>query len=97
MSQYTTSTSDRSKRTALKRMLCGGIGLHLFYVGRVKAGLFHLFLAFLMWMLVVGGIVEREIAMVLAGLFFLVAINVPDFIRLKIGTFRDNVGNVLRE
>ena len=97
MSQYTTNTRDKLKSVAVKRLLCGGIGLHLFYVGRVKAGLIQLIIGLLLWGLAIDGIVEGQIAMTIAGLAFLVLINVPDFIKLKMGTFRDNVGNILRE
>ena len=40
MANYQTNTSDKSKKTALIVCLVGGIlGLHYFYVGRIKTGL----------------------------------------------------------
>jgi restriction system protein len=43
MRNYTTNTSDKSKMMAL--ILCflgGGMGLHYFYVGRIKTGLIRM-------------------------------------------------------
>jgi len=43
MANYQTNTSDKSKKTALMVCLFGGlIGLHYFYVGRIKTGLVRL-------------------------------------------------------
>lgn len=42
MANYTTQTSSKSKRKALKLLLCGGVGLHLFYVGKIGAGILRL-------------------------------------------------------
>jgi restriction system protein len=48
MANYTTHTSDKKKKTALT-LCCIGLagigGLHYFYVGRIGAGLLHLFTA----------------------------------------------------
>ena len=44
MANYVTSTSDKSKKTAL--ILCvllGMVGFHYFYVGRIGKGLLYLF------------------------------------------------------
>lgn len=44
MANYVTSTSDKSKKTAL--LLCvflGWIGIHYFYVGRIGMGLLYFF------------------------------------------------------
>lgn len=97
MSQYTTSTSDKSRFTAINCLLCGGVGLHLFYVGRVKAGLVHLLFGLLAWALVIDGIFELEPGMIFGGVAVLLIANVPDLARLLLKTFRDNVGDVLRE
>lgn len=44
MSNYTTQTSDKSKKTAIICCLIGGvIGAHDFYLGRIVAGLIKLF------------------------------------------------------
>ena len=43
MTNYTTITSDKSKKTALLLCIFGGfIGLHYFYVGRIGKGLLYL-------------------------------------------------------
>jgi restriction system protein len=43
MANYTTSTSDKNKNTALLVCLFGGlVGLHYFYVGRISTGLVRL-------------------------------------------------------
>lgn len=44
MANYTTATSDKSKKTAL--LLCifaGYVGAHYYYVGRIKRGLLYTF------------------------------------------------------
>jgi len=42
LSNYTTLTSDKSKKTAFWLCLFGGIfGLHYFYVGRYKMGMLY--------------------------------------------------------
>lgn len=96
MANYTTSTSDKSKKKAMKLLLCGGLGLHLFYVGRVKAGLIHAFIGVLLWALFIAGISEGEPAMIAAGIGFLILFNIPDLIKLSLGKFKDNVGDYLR-
>lgn len=97
MANYTTSTSDKSKKKAITFLLCGGIGLHLFYVGRIKAGFVRLFFGILMWSLIVSGTKEGEAAMIATGICFLVLLNVIDFFKLLLGTFKDNVGCNLRK
>ena len=97
MANYTTSTSDKSKGTAIKRLLCGGIGLHLFYVGKIKAGIIRLILGVLLWVLFITGIAEGEPAMIWSGIGLLILFNVFDLIKLAMGTFTDNVGNYLRQ
>lgn len=40
MANYTTITSDKSKRTALILCVCGGfIGIHDYYLGKIGSGL----------------------------------------------------------
>lgn len=96
MANYTTSVSDKSKNKAIKLLLCGGVGLHLFYVGKIKVGLIRLVLGILLWYLFITGITEGEIAMILGGIGFLVLFNLVDLFKLMLGTFKDNVGAVLR-
>lgn len=97
MANYTTSTSDKSKKKAITRLLIGGIGLHLFYVGRIKAGIIRLALGILCWVLIISGIGDASAEMIFGGIFFLVAFNIADLIKLLLGSFRDNVGCALRE
>lgn len=100
MANYTTSTSDKSRDRAVKLLLCGGIGLHYFYVGRIRAGLIHCVIGLVFWMGVLACLFEgagSEKLISLWVLFLLVCFNVPDLIRLKLGKFRDNVGDYLRQ
>ena len=98
MANYVSSTSDKSKAIAIKKLLSGGIGLHLFYVGKIKAGVIRLVLGVLIWIgMVVGGIAIKEYGMAAAGVGLLVLINLPDLINLSLGKFQDNIGNYLRQ
>lgn len=98
MANYTTSTSDKSRDRAVKLLLCGGIGLHYFYVGRIKAGLIHCVIGLALYGAIVASILDAELhAAILPGILMLLAFNVPDLIRLKLGKFRDNVGDCLRQ
>ena len=75
MANYTTNTSDKSRKTAL--LLCiflGWIGAHYFYVGRIGRGIvalctFNFF-----------------------GIGYII-----DIFRICLGSFRDNVGQPLRQ
>ena len=96
MANYTSNVSDKSKSKAIKLLLCGGVGFHLFYVGRIKAGLIRLVLGVLLWYLFIAGITEGEVAMIVSGIGFLVLFNLVDLFKLLLGTFKDNVGAVLR-
>lgn len=98
MANYTTSTSDKSRDRAVKLLLCGGIGLHYFYVGRIKVGLIHCVIGLALYGAIVASILDAELhAAILPGILMLLAFNVPDLIRLKLGKFRDNVGDYLRQ
>lgn len=110
MSSYTTNTSDKSKKQALKLLWMGGLGFHLFYVGRIKAGIVRFFFGFIFWIMAIMGVVNPEefaggdmppaaaaISMVIGALICLFIFNLPDLIKLHLGTFKDNVGNPLRE
>lgn len=96
MANYTTNTSDKSRGKATKLLLFGGIGLHLFYVGRIKAGLLRLVFGLLFWVLLINGISEGETVLIVSGIGYLVVFNLIDLIKLGLGTFKDNVGNYLR-
>ena len=48
--------------------------------------------------MIVASILDAELhAAILPGIFMLLVFNVPDLIRLKLGKFRDNVGDYLRQ
>ena len=97
MANYTTSTSDKSKKKAIKLLLCGGIGLHLFYVGKIKVGIVRFVLGIICWIgFIIGGIAISEWGMVLMGLVLLILLNIFDLVKLLLGTFKDNVGDNLR-
>lgn len=99
MSQYTTNTSDRSRKKAIILLLCGGIGLHRFYVGRIKSGIIRLIIGLFIWCAVFASASDAEIgaAGVATSILLLLILNVPDLVKLLIGSFRDNVGAPLRE
>ena len=104
MANYTTNTSNKSKSKAIKLLLSGGIGLHLFYVGRIGAGLLRLVFGVGMWVIMIGSVVAPEtwglagsdVPMVLICVIALIAFNIVDFFKLLLGKFRDNVGEYLR-
>lgn len=96
MANYTTISSDKSKAKAKKLLLLGGLGFHLFYVGRIKYGLVRFILGILLWVLFFTGIADGEFAMIFTGLLVLLAINLIDYIKLSLGTFKDNIGAHLR-
>lgn len=96
MANYTTATSDKSKKKALILLIVGGIGLHLFYVGRIKPGLIRFVLGVLCWVLIIAGIGEQTAEMIFSGVAFLIIFNIVDLVKLLLGTFRDNVGAALR-
>ena len=69
MANYTTSTSDKSRDRAVKLLLCGGIGLHYFYVGRIKAGLIHCVIGLALYGAIVASILDAELhAAILPGI-----------------------------
>lgn len=97
MANYISITSDKSKKTAKRLLLCGGIGFHYFYVGRIKAGLIRFVIGLLLWVLIIEGIVEHETGMIVPGIGFLIVLNLFELIKISLGKFRDNVGNYLRQ
>lgn len=96
MANYSTPTSDKSKKKAMKLLLCGGIGLHLFYVGRIKAAIARLVIGLLLWGLLITCIIEGETEIVILSIILIILLNVFDLVKLALGTFKDNVGNNLR-
>lgn len=96
MANYTTAASDKSKSKAIRLLISGFIGLHLFYVGKIKKGVVRLLEGLLSWIVLISGIVAGEIKVCLLGIVLLLAFNLPDLFKLLLGTFQDNVGNYLR-
>ena len=96
MANYTTISSDKSKSKAKKLLVLGGLGFHLFYVGRIKYGLVRFILGILLWVLFFTGIADGEFSMIFTGILVLLVINLVDYIKLSLGTFKDNVGARLR-
>ena len=81
----------------MRRLLMGGIGLHLFYVGRIGAGIVRMIIGILFWVLIIDGIAEGQGPMIASGVMFLVLTNVFDLVKLSMGKFKDNVGQYLRQ
>lgn len=97
MANYTTNVSDKSKGKCKRLLLIGGLGFQYFYVGKIKAGLIRAVLGILLWVLFISGISEGETAMIVAGIGFLLAINLFELVKLSLGKFRDNIGNYVRQ
>ena len=93
MANYTTHSSDKSRKKALILLACGGIGLHLFYVGKIKAGIIRFVLGLFAWVLIFDGASEA----VFGGVAMLIVFNIVDLVKLLLGTFQDNVGEYLRQ
>lgn len=107
MSKYTTNTSDRKKKTATLWWAIGAIGLlgfEYFYVGKIKKGIIKTIIGIFLIMafstiisaspastgIDKGGAVATTVIM--WAIF-----SVPNFVRISLGVFRDNVGAALRE
>jgi restriction system protein len=97
MASYTTNTSDKSKSKAIKLCVAGFIGLHAFYVGKIKSGIIHLLLGLFSWGVIITSIQEKYVVGVILGIVLLVVCSLPDLIKLCLGSYRDNVGAPLRE
>lgn len=97
MAKYATTTSDKTRSVALIRLLLGGIGLHLFYVGRIGSELVRAALGALLWALLITGINDGETAMLVTGIAGIVVINAPDLFMIVLGKFQDNTGAYLRQ
>lgn len=99
MSTYTTGTSDKKKRKALIWWLVGLVGLlglENFYVGKIKAGLIRL-LTGLLWAGVTITSFSESSAVYIPFVCIWLIIGLPNLFKLLLGTFRDNIGNALRE
>lgn len=97
MANYGTVTSDKSKAKAKKLLLYGGLGLHYFYVGRIKAGIGHFLLGLISYIMIIGGVVDKTWWTLIIGLLYLAVANLIDLYKISMGKFKDNVGQFLRE
>lgn len=98
MANYTTSTSDKLKKKALMWWLIGAIGLfgfENFYVGKIKAGLIRAVIGVFFAMGFYAMFTEAPDVTPAVIIMWLV-IALPNLFRILLGTFRDNVGNALR-
>lgn len=106
MASYTTPTSDKSKLEALswwRRGIFGFLGLEYFYVGKVKVGAIRSIIGSFLLLGMLSNIISSAkmgLSGILAWLLLTVIIwaisAMPNYYRIKIGVFRDNVGLPLR-
>lgn len=97
MANYTTTTSDKSKKKAIRLLLCGGIGLHRFYVGKIKSGIVHLIAGLLLWITIFTSTSKKDHEVLLLAFIVLILLNLFDLLKLLLGKFQDNVGQYLRQ
>lgn len=107
MANYTTSTSDKKKKTALIWWLVGAVGvlgIENFYVGKIKNGFIRALLG-LFFLVVFGTVVSAPQSSmdadkggaVFAVIIMWAIIALPNLFKLLLGVFRDNIGAALRE
>ena len=99
MPKYTTATSDKKKKTALKWWAIGCFGLlgiENFYVGKIKKGIIRFIIGIfiLLSLYAMGGDFEGRVPV---GIVFWAIASLPNFFKIVMGVFRDNVGEPLRE
>lgn len=98
MANYTSNTSDKKKKTAIIWWAVGFlglVGLEYFYVGKIKAGLIRAIVGIFL-LLVMYAMVGTEQMVPLSFLIWAIAA-IPDLVRILLGTFKDNVGQPLRQ
>ena len=104
MPKYTTATSDKSKKRALfwwKVGLFGLCGFEYFYVGKIKAGIIRSLIALFMLSMELSFInhpEDSEVFWPMTAVFALVWVILVliNLFKLKLGKFKDNVGEYLR-
>lgn len=98
MSKYTTTTSDKKKKAALKWWAIGCLGFfgfENFYVGKIKKGIIRVVIGiFIMLSLYAMNGSEGRVPV---GIIFWAIAALPNFFKIVMGVFRDNVGEPLRE
>lgn len=105
MANYVTGTSDKLKKKAVLwwEIGCFGLfGFEYFYVGKVKQGIIRLILAIFMIGVEVTVLTDPENhSIVLPMTISLVAVwavlALINLFKIKIGTFKDNAGQNLRQ
>lgn len=98
MPKYTTTTSDKKKKNALKwwAIGCLGIfGLENFYVGKIKKGIIRFIIG--VFILLSFYAMNGSEARVPVSIIFWAIAALPNFFKIVMGVFRDNVGEPLRE
>ena len=98
MANYTSDTSEKSKKTALICWLVGGIGLfgfEYFYVGKIKAGIIKAIIGIFVVLSFVA--MKGTDAQIPVGIIFWLIVSIPNLVRLALGVFKDNAGNNLRQ
>lgn len=99
MANFTSNASDKSKKTALLIWAIGALGflgLENFYVGKIKNGLIHVVLG-AVGLMTVYAISETAGNMVIPlSVICWAFFGGPNFVKLLLGSFRDNVGAPLR-
>lgn len=94
--------SDKSKKQARKLLLMGGLGFHLFYVGRIGAGILRFLFGLGAWAIMLCSIFSPDtlgvgaFPMVPICLIMMVIFNIWDLLKISVGKFQDNIGNYLR-
>lgn len=97
MANYTTSASDKKKKTAMIFWavgLLGLLGLENFYVGKMKAGFIRLGIGLICVMGIYAIITETSTGPV--WLIIWAVVSLPNLFKILMGVFKDNVGAPLR-
>lgn len=98
MANYTTNTSDKKKKTALVFWfigLVGLLGLEYIYVGKIKKGIVRIVIGLIFSLGIYAIITQTQTGPV--WLIFWAILALPNFIKILLGTFQDNVGTALRK
>ncbi len=99
MANFTSNASDKSKKTALLIWAIGALGflgLENFYVGKIKNGLIHVVLGAFGLMTVYTMANMGDNMVIPMSIIVWAIFGGPNFVKLLLGSFRDNVGAPLR-